>query len=84
MNGNAAQKLLERMRASPYGWGQNDFDGLLTGFGFRRKEGKKHRVYIHPDFRELSISIPRHNELKPCYARDTLKLIDELKDRLKK
>jgi hypothetical protein len=78
MNGGPAQKLLERMRGSSAGWGQKDFESLLSGFGFKWKEGKKHRVYYHPEFPNLWISIPRHNSLRNWVARDAVKLIDEL------
>jgi hypothetical protein len=77
MNGKAAKKLLEDMRNSPSGWGQNDLERLLTGFGFKEK-GKKHAIYIHPDFPDLRISVPRHNTLKEWVARDAVKAIDQL------
>jgi len=77
MNGNSARKLLERMRASASGWGQSDFERLFEGFGFKAK-GKKHRIYYHPKFPDLWISVPRHNVLKEWVARDAVKLIDEL------
>jgi hypothetical protein len=78
MNGDAAQKLLERMRKSPSGWGQTDFERLLDGFGFKWREGGKHRFYFHPRLSKLKISVPRHNTLKEWVARDAVKLIDEL------
>ena len=78
MNGSAAQKLLERMRNSPRGWNQTDFEHLFNGFEFQWREGKKHRIYIHTKFKDLSISVPRHNSLKEWVARDSIKLIDEL------
>lgn len=78
MNGSAAQKLLERMRKTSSGWGQRDFEHLLTGFDFGWKEGKKHRIYIHRKFQDLLISVPRHNSLRQWVARDAIKLIDEL------
>jgi len=64
MNGSAAQKLLERMRNSPRGWNQTDFEHLFNGFEFQWREGKKHRIYIHTKFKDLSISVPRRNSLK--------------------
>ncbi len=80
MNGAAAQKLLEKMRNSASGWRPRDFEALLTGYGFICK-GTKHDIYFHPNFPDLRISIPRHNSLKECYARDAVKLIDRLIDR---
>jgi len=82
MSGKAAQKMLEKMRASPNGWGQKDFETLLCGFGFE-VGGTKHAIYMHPLFHELVISIPRHNDVKPVYARDAVKLIDELEEKMK-
>jgi hypothetical protein len=83
MNGSAAQKLLERMRATRAGWSQKDFERLLTGFGFKPK-GKKHDIYIHPRFPDLRISVPRHNSLRDWVAEDAVKVVDELKSRLEK
>ena len=84
MNGKAAQKLLERMRNTHSGWGQKDFDRLFIGFGFNSREGKKHTLYFHPKFKNLFISVPRHNSLKEWVARDAVKLIDELIEYLKR
>jgi hypothetical protein len=81
MNGEAAEKLLERMRSSKSGWSQTDFGHLFEGFGFKYREGK-HRVYFHPRFPDLIMGVPRHNVLKKWVARDAVKLIDELKNRL--
>lgn len=83
MNGRAAQKLLERMRNTSSGWRQKDFEHLLLGFGFEYKEGKKHRLYRHPQFTELSISVPRHDTLKEWVAREAVKLIHDLIDQTK-
>jgi hypothetical protein len=82
MNGDAAQKLLENMRGTKSGWGEKDFEQLLSGFGFTWREGK-HRVYSHPDFDDLYISIPRHRNLKKWVAADAVKLVDELMRRKK-
>jgi hypothetical protein len=79
MNGGSAQKILEQMRNSPSGWGQKDFERLLTGFGFKYREGKE-RVYINRRFPQLRISVPRHSSLREWVARDAVKLIDELLD----
>lgn len=82
MNGNSALKLLERMRNTRSGWGQNDFDLLFSGFGFISK-GRKHAIYFHPKFPDLAMGVPRHNKLKEWVARDAVKLIDELLRRSK-
>jgi hypothetical protein len=83
MNGKKAEKLLERMRNSPSGWGQSDFEHLLKGFGFDCRQGK-HSIYYHTKYPNLLISVPRHNSLKEWVARDAVKLIDELKKLEKK
>ena len=82
MNGVAADKLLERMRATKTGWGQKDFERLLKGFGFK-VVGKKHDIYIHTIYSDLRIGVPRHNKLKKWVAQDAVKVVDELKRRLK-
>jgi hypothetical protein len=84
MSGNAAQKLLERMRNTQSGWGQEDFKHLFIGMGFKSKEGKKHTLYWHPVYKDLKISVPRHNILKPWVARDAIKLFDELETKEEK
>lgn len=84
MNGNAAQKLLDRMRNSYSGWRQEDFEKLFLGFGFGFREGKKHRVYVYPNLPTFSLSVPRHNDLKEWVARDAVKLIDDLLKELEK
>lgn len=81
MNGRSAHKLLDRMRRTSSGWGQNDFERLLTGFGFEYREGKKHRFYFHKDYKDLWISVPRHNSLKEWVARDAVELIDSLQSK---
>jgi len=81
--GDAAQKLLERMRATQSGWGQSDFERLLTGFDFK-KRGKKHDIYIHSKFPDLRISVPRHNSLKEWVAEEAVATIDDLLRRIEK
>ena len=66
------------MRSTSSGWGQKDFEQLLSGFDFGWREGKKHRVYIHRKFQNLIISVPRHDSLKQWVSRAAVKLIDEL------
>jgi hypothetical protein len=82
--GDSAGKLLERMRNSPTGWGQTDFETLFKGFGFDWNEGKKHRIYFHKDYPNLQMGVPRHNSLKKWVAREAVKLIDKLLELLKK
>lgn len=78
MTPRGAENLFARMQSSKSGWGQKDFERLLLGYGFISKGGKKHNKYYHPDYPELWISVPRHNELKKWVANDAIKLIDDL------
>ena len=74
-----AEKLLRRMRQSKSGWGQVDFAKLYIGFGFEATEGKKHTIYIHPEYPNLRASVGRHNNLATGYAETAINLIDQLK-----
>jgi hypothetical protein len=38
------EKLLERMRRTRFGWGQDDFRRLYRAYGFEVIEGKRHIV----------------------------------------
>lgn len=78
MTSRKAQNLYLSMRESKSGWGQQDFQRLLEGYGLINKGGKKHAKYYHPEFPQLWISVPRHNSLKKWVAKDAIKLIDEL------
>lgn len=46
--------LLERMRRTCSGWGEDDMDRLYRSFGFREitRSRAPHRVYVHPDYPE--------------------------------
>lgn len=74
----SAVKLLERMRATKSGWGADDMDALLTGFGFERREGGKHIIYVHPRFPQLRQTVSRQRDLPPGYAQSAIKSIEEL------
>ncbi len=76
---SAADDLLTRMRRRQAGWSPDDFETLFIGFGFEKHEGGNHTRYRHPRFPQLSATVARHRELSRAYARDALKLIDELK-----
>jgi hypothetical protein len=73
-----AVKLLERMRASKHGWGADDLDTLLTGFGFERRDGGKHRIYTHPDYPQLHETVSHQRDLPPGYVQTAIKDIEEL------
>lgn len=76
--GRAAEKLLERMRATPYGWAESDFRSLYTGFGFEYEAGANHSLFIHRVRKHLRATVPRHRSLAPTYARFAVSLIDQL------
>ena len=75
----SAERLLERMRQSSSGWGQNDFKTLYLGFGFKARKGGKHITYIHKKYPELRHQVGRHDKLATGYATFAVKLIDRLK-----
>ena len=73
-----AEKLLNKMRTSKAGWSFEDLEVLYTGFGFEKREGGKHTVYIHPDFPELRATVARHRTLAAGYIQHAISLIDQL------
>lgn len=75
---SSADKLLEKMRQSKYGWGYNDLHRLYQGFGFKFREGSDHTVYYHPAYPTLIATVARHRSLAVGYVQTALKLIDEL------
>jgi len=75
---SAAQKLLDRMRQSKHGWGQDDLQALYKGFGFSWRDKGKHRVYTHPKYPELIATVARHNKLPIGYIQEAISMIDRL------
>jgi len=75
-----AAKILEQMRQNKSGWRPHHFRTLYLGFGFIMKAGRRHDVFIHPDFPQISDTIPRHDrELQSKgYAKDAVENIDLL------
>jgi hypothetical protein len=73
-------ELLEQMRRSRSGWGEDDFDRLYRSFGFREitRPRAPHRVYLHPYFRELRATVGRHRSLAKGFATTAVRLIDTL------
>jgi len=76
----AAEKLLESMRRTKSGWGQDDLHTLYLGFGFWCREGRKHRVYIHSEFPELRATVARQDELPIGYVQMAIRLTDRLEE----
>ncbi len=72
--------LLDRMRRTKDGWSCDDLDKLYVGLGFNMREGKKHRVYIHPIFPDLRATVARSRSLAKGYITHALYLADRLKE----
>lgn len=75
---SAAEKLLARMRQTKQGWGPDDLHTLYLGFGFRCREGAKHRVYIHTRYPWIRDTVSRQGRLPIGYIRDAIKHVDEV------
>ena len=73
-----AERLLARIRRTPFGWGQDDLRRLYLAYGFELREGARHLVVRHPDHCDLVTTVARHSELPPAYARTAIRLIEEL------
>lgn len=73
-------ELLERMRRTRSGWGENDLDRLYRSFGFREitRPRAPHRVYIHPDHPDLRATVARKKSLPKGYATTAVRIIDKL------
>ena len=72
------EKLLERMRQSRNGWGQDDFRALYVGYGFSVTEGGNHMKIAHLRHSQLRTTVARHNHLPRGYADTALRLIELL------
>lgn len=72
--------LLERMRRTRSGWGEDDFDRLYRSFGFEEitRPRAPHRVYVHREFLDLRATVGRHSSLAKGYATTAVRLIDSL------
>lgn len=79
----SAEQLLEKMKRSPHGYGDQDMMTVLVGHGFRYREGNKHTVYQHKTHADLTISVPRHRDLRAWVSRDVVRLIETLAQREK-
>ena len=73
------EKLLASMRRSKAGWGWNDLDRLYTSFGFSKREGGKHTIYVFPQNPNLRAVVARHRSLPVGYVSTALRLIDMAK-----
>lgn len=57
-------RLLERMRRSKAGWTHNDLHCLYVGFGFEFRDGRRHRLYVHPLYADLRATVSRSSHLQ--------------------
>lgn len=76
--GSAGEKLLEQMRSAKAGWKPDDLHRLFMYFGFRCREGGKHRIYIHEKHTDVRDTVSRHGELPVGYVQDAVKKVDEV------
>lgn len=74
----AGLKLLEDMRKSRANWKKRDLETLYLGFGFNIRHGSSHDIVVHPLFRELRTTLPRHGEVLKSYVAEAVKMIDRL------
>jgi len=77
--------LLERMRRTRSGWGEDDLSRLYRSFGFREitRPRAPHRVYVHPDHPDLRATVARKKSLPKGYATTAVRIIDKLLARQK-
>jgi len=77
---SSVDRLLERMRQSKAGWRFADLEKLYLGLGFDFQEGKRHRIYIHPEFPQLRATVTRSRTLAKGYIDHALKLAKRLEE----
>ena len=60
---DSGDKLLDRMRRTPFGWSQDDLRRLYEAYGFEVRQGARHLVVRHHEQRDLVTTVARHDEL---------------------
>ena len=73
-----AEKLLESMRTTYTNRRSRDIATVLKYFGFERRSGGKHDIFVHKKWPHLRYTLPRHNIVKPKYGRQLVNVVDEL------
>jgi predicted RNA binding protein YcfA (HicA-like mRNA interferase family) len=74
--------LLARMLRTEHGWGADDLDRLYVSFGFRKRQGGSHTIYIHDaDPMTLRATVARHSTLPIGYIQTAIRLIRLLRTR---
>jgi len=76
-----ADKLYGKLKNSKKGWKLKDIEALYLTFGFEKIEGKRHTLFIHPEYQELRGTVSRHGELAVGYLQHAQKIIDILKNK---
>lgn len=74
------EDLLARMMRTKADWGPGDLEQLYTSFGFDKREGAKHTLYVHPiDPQRLRATVSRHRPLPTGYIQTAIRHIRLLK-----
>ncbi len=74
------EDLLARMVRTKADWGPEDLERLYTSFGFAKREGAKHTLYVHAaDPQKLRATVARHRPLPSGYIRTAVQLVRHLK-----
>lgn len=76
----AADDLFEKMQRTKSGWTADDLDALFLGFGFTKREGGKHAIYVHKrDPLTLRAVVTRARSLPVGYVQKAVALVRRLK-----
>ena len=75
-------KLLETIRRSPYDRAPRELHRVLVHFGFEKTEGGSHTIYIHEQFEDVTVTVPRHRVLRANVARSVVRAIDLVEKRI--
>ena len=73
--------LLETIRRSPYDRTPREIDRILTHFGFAKTEGRSHTIYVHEQFEDVRVTVPRHRVLRAYVAQNAVSAIDLVEER---
>ncbi len=77
MSREIAEKLVEDMRVSAIGWGFDDIESALTGFGFVPEHKGRSTTFIHPDNKNLRLSVQKGTTVRNWLPRDVVALVDK-------
>lgn len=78
----APAKLLETIRRSPYDRTPREIERVLVHFGFEKTEGGSHTIYIHEQFDDVRVTVPRHRVLREHVARSAVSAVDLVEERM--